>query len=75
MTVYTDKPAIQLYTSIGLDGTDIGKDGKPMEFQTALCLESQYAPDSPNQPNFPDCTLRKGEEYRFTTIYAFSVRG
>ncbi len=75
MTVYTDKPAIQLYTSIGLDGTDIGKDGKPMEFQTGLCLESQYAPDSPNQPNFPDCTLRKGEEYRYTTIYAFSVRG
>ena len=74
MTVHTDKPAIQLYTAIGLNGTDIGKNGKPMNFQTGLCLESQYAPDSPNQPNFPDCTLRKGEEYRYTTIYAFSVR-
>lgn len=74
MTVHTDKPAIQLYTAIGLNGTDIGKNGKPMNFQTGLCLESQYAPDSPNQPNFPDCTLRKGEEYRFTTIYAFGVR-
>jgi len=74
MTVHTDKPAIQLYTSIGLDGTDIGKGGEPMKFQTGLCLESQYAPDSPNQPNFPDCTLRKGEEYRFTTVYAFGIR-
>ncbi len=74
MTVYTDKPAIQLYTAIGLNGTDIGKGGRAMKFQTALCLESQFAPDSPNQPNFPDCTLRKGEEYKFTTIYAFGTR-
>ncbi len=73
MTVYTDKPAIQLYTAIGLGG-EIGKGGQEMKFQTAFCLESQYAPDSPNQPNFPDCVLRKGEEYRFTTIYAFGTR-
>lgn len=73
MTVYTDKPAIQLYTAIGLGG-EIGKGGQEMKFQTAFCLESQYAPDSPNQPNFPDCILRKGEEYRFTTIYAFGTR-
>ena len=74
MTVYTDKPAIQLYTAIGLNGTDIGKGGRAMKFQTAFCLESQYAPDSPNQPNFPDCTLKAGEKYEYTTIYAFSVR-
>lgn len=73
MTVFTDKPAIQLYTAIGLGG-EIGKGGQEMKFQTAFCLESQYAPDSPNQPNFPDCVLRKGEEYKFTTIYAFGVR-
>lgn len=73
MTVYTDKPAIQLYTAIGLGG-EIGKDGEEMKFQTAFCLESQYAPDSPNQPNFPNCILKKGEEYRFTTIYAFGTR-
>ncbi len=73
MTVHTDKPAIQLYTAIGLGG-EIGKGGQEMKFQTAFCLESQYAPDSPNQPNFPDCVLRKGEEYRFTTIYGFGTR-
>ena len=74
MTVYTDKPAIQLYTAIGLNGTDIGKGGRAMKFQTAFCLESQYAPDSPNQPNFPDCTLKAGEKYEYTPLYAFSVR-
>jgi len=73
MTVYTDKPAIQFYTAIGLQG-EIGKDGLMMKIQTALCLESQYAPDSPNQPNFPGCVLKKDEEYNFTTIYKFGVR-
>ena len=49
-------------------------DGAVMKIQTALCLESQYAPDSPNQPNFPSCVLRKDEEYNFTTVYKFGVR-
>ncbi len=73
MRVSTDKPAIQFYTAIGLQG-EIGKDGAIMKIQTALCLESQYAPDSPNQPNFPSCVLKKDEEYNFTTIYKFGVR-
>ncbi len=73
MRVSTDKPAIQFYTAIGLQG-EIGKDGKMMKIQTALCLESQYAPDSPNQPNFPSSVLKAGEEYNFTTIYKFGVR-
>ncbi len=74
MTVYTDKPAIQFYSAIGLSGKSIGKGGRLMKFQSAFCLESQYAPDSPNQPAFPDCTLKAGEKYEFTTIYAFGVR-
>lgn len=73
MTVFTDKPAIQLYTAIGLS-PEIGKDGMRMGVQTAICLESQYPPDSPNQPNFPSCVLKKGEEYHFTTIYQFGIR-
>ena len=73
MTVHTDKPAIQFYTAIGLQG-EIVKDGLMMKIQTALSLESQYAPDSPNQPNFPSCVLKKDEEYNFTTIYKFGVR-
>ena len=73
MRVSTDKPAIQFYTAIGLSG-EIGKDGAVMKIQTALCLESQYAPDSPNQPNFPSCVLKKDEEYNYTTIYKFGVR-
>lgn len=72
MTTYTDMPAMQLYTAIGLN--EMGKDCKMMKMQTAFCLETQFSPDTPNQPNFPQCVLKKGEEYRHSTIYKFSVK-
>lgn len=73
MTVTTDKPAIQFYIGIGLDG-EAGKNGASYNKYAGLCLESQYSPDSPNQPTFPDCVLKAGETYHFTTTYTFSVR-
>ncbi len=73
MTVKTDKPAIQFYIGIGLDGEN-GKNGASYNKYAGLCLESQYSPDSPNQPTFPDCVLRAGETYHYTTTYEFSVR-
>ncbi|MBE6888804.1 MAG: galactose mutarotase [Ruminococcaceae bacterium] len=73
MTVKTDKPAIQFYIGIGLDG-EAGKNGASYNKYAGLCLESQYSPDSPNQPQFPSCVLKAGDTYHFTTTYEFSVR-
>lgn len=73
MTVYTNKPAIQIYTANGLGG-EIGKLKKPMESYSAICLESQFSPDTPNKPNFSSCQYKAGEVYDFTTIYEFSVK-
>ncbi|MBQ8171134.1 MAG: galactose mutarotase [Oscillospiraceae bacterium] len=73
MTVKTNKPAIQFYIGIGLDG-EAGKNGASYNKYAGLCLESQYSPDSPNQPQFPDCVLKAGDTYHFTTTYEFSVR-
>lgn len=73
MTVKTDKPAIQFYIGIGLDG-ETGKNGASYNKYAGLCLESQYSPDSPNQPHFPSCLLKAGDTYHFTTTYEFSVR-
>lgn len=73
MITYTNKPAIQLYTGNGLGG-EVGKQGKPMENRTAICLESQFSPDTPNKPNFPTCVLKPDELYDFTTIYEFGIR-
>ncbi len=72
MTVCTDKPAIQFYIGIGLNG-ETGKHGHKYEKYAGLCLESQFCPDSPNKPQFDNCTLKAGEEYCFTTAYTFSI--
>ena len=57
-----------------LDGTEVGKGGLPLKRRHGFCLETQYAPDSPNQPAFPSVILHPGEEYHYTTSYQFSVR-
>lgn len=74
MTVKTDMPCVQFYIGNFLDGTEVGKGGLPLKRRHGFCLETQYAPDSPNQPAFPSVILHPGEEYHYTTSYQFTVR-
>lgn len=74
MEVWTTEPGVQFYTGNFLDGSRPGKSGKPYQRRSGFCLETQHYPDSPNRPNFPTTTLRKGATYRSTTIYRFSTR-
>ncbi|MFD2921616.1 aldose epimerase family protein [Terrimonas rubra] len=72
VTIYTDKPGIQVYTANSWDGSVIGTQGLSYEKHGAVALETQYFPDSPNRQNFPDCILQPGQLYSFTTIFEFS---
>ena len=72
MEVITDQPGVQFYTACTTDYAD-GKGGMHYLPYSGLCLETQHYPDSPNHPNFPTTTLRPGEIYDTTTIYAFRV--
>lgn len=74
MEVWTTEPGMQLYTGNYLDGSDIGKGGKPYRQRYGFCLETQHYPDSPNRPGFPSTVLRKGARFRSTTVYKFSAR-
>jgi aldose 1-epimerase len=74
MEVYTTQPGMQLYTGNWLDGSDKGKGGKSYGMRSALCLETQNYPDSPNKPGFPSTLLRPGEVYKNTCMYKFSVK-
>ena len=74
MEVYTTEPGMQFYTGNFLDGSLTGKAGKVYQKHFGFCLEAQYFPDSPNKPNFPSATLRRGEKYTQSTSYKFSVR-
>ena len=74
MRVYTDMPAMQLYTGNMLDGSEKGKDGEPVAYRAGFCLETQFAPNSPNLGDeFPSCVLKPDEEYKHITVYKFEV--
>ena len=73
MCVFTDMPAMQFYAGNALHGVNPGKSGYLYQPRQGFCLETQYAPDSINQPNFPDSVLYAGEKYDFTTIFSFDI--
>ncbi|HEX4747935.1 MAG TPA: aldose epimerase family protein [Bryobacteraceae bacterium] len=73
MEVLTDQPGVQFYSGNFLDGKNVGIGG-PYRYRSALCLETQHFPDSPNHPNFPSAVLNPGQEFRSTTIYRFSTK-
>ena len=74
MDIYTTEPAIQFYSGNFMDGSDIGHEGLPYNYRSAMCLETQHYPDSPNQENFPTTILNPGEVYKSSTIYKFSIK-
>lgn len=74
MEVWTTEPGVQFYCGNFLDGSLIGKSGRPYPRRSGFCLETQHYPDSVNQPNFPSTILNPGEKYQSTTLFRFSVR-
>ena len=73
MEVYTTEPGLQLYTGNFENGIS-GTHGATYPRRSAVCLEAQHFPDSPNRPYFPSVVLRPGEQYKQTTIYKFGVK-
>lgn len=74
LEVFTDMPGVQLYTGNFLDGTKPGKNGKMLVKHCGLCLETQFYPNTPNMPDFPQCTINAGESFESCTVYRFSVQ-
>jgi aldose 1-epimerase len=74
LSILTEEPGIQFYSGNFLDGTLYGTSGRQYRQGDGLALETQHFPDSPNKPQFPSTTLRPGETYSTTTVYAFSTK-
>ena len=70
LEVWTNKPGVHLYTANGLS-TGQGKGGTPCRPRQAVCLETQFFPDSPNHPEWGDILLRPGGRYDYTTEFRF----
>ncbi len=73
MEMWTDKPAMQLYTSNGLK-EGIYKGGAKYKPHDAFCLETQYFPNAMAHSHYPSPILKKDDEYNFTTEYKFIVK-
>lgn len=74
LEVFTDLCGVQLYTGNFLDGTKTGKNGNPLIKNAGFCLETQYYPNTPNMPEFPQCTFNAGEKFTSCTVFRFSVK-
>ena len=74
MKIYTVEPGLQVYVGNFLNGSVRGKRGVAYEIRTAICMETQHYPDSPNKPQWPSVELRPGETYLSHSIYAFGVK-
>jgi aldose 1-epimerase len=72
LTVWTDQPGVQVYTSNFLTGTLVGISGHTYRQGAGYTFETQHFPNSPNQPNFPSTELYAGKTFTSTTIFAFS---
>ena len=70
---FTTEPAVQVYTSNGMNGSVVGSSGTTYRQTEAFTLETQHFPDSPNKPNFPTTELKPGQEFHSTTIFRFAT--
>jgi aldose 1-epimerase len=73
LEVYTTEPGLQFYSANFLSSSLKLSNGQPLNRRTALCLETQHFPDSPNKPNFPNTILHPGEKFHSVTKYKLSV--
>ena len=73
LEVLTTEPSVHLYTGNFLEGADLGKDNIPCAKHSAVCLETQHFPDSPNKISFPSVLLKAGEEFKSCTVYRVSA--
>jgi aldose 1-epimerase len=73
LTIETTEPGIQFYSGGYLDGTRVGSGGRAYRQGDGVALETQHFPDSPNRPEFPATSLRPGDVYASTTVFAFSI--
>ncbi|MBO4373774.1 MAG: galactose mutarotase [Lachnospiraceae bacterium] len=72
MDVYTDLPGIQFYAGNCIS-PQTGKGGVKYDRRQALCLETQFFPDSINQENFEKPLFGPDKKYDTKTVYRFST--
>jgi aldose 1-epimerase len=73
LTVSTTEFCLQIYTATKLDGSLIGKSGRPYLPHTGVCLECEGYPGGVDHPEFGSILVEPGQPQRRVTRYAFST--
>ena len=73
LDIATTEPGLQFYSGNFLDGTIHGKNGQAYAHRSAIVLETQHFPDSPNHSTFPPTILHPGDTLRSRTVFTFGV--
>ncbi len=70
MEVLSDLPGVQFYAGNCI-APQQGKDNASYDVRTGFCLETQYFPNSANDPAFAHPIFDAGQRYKTTTVYRF----
>jgi aldose 1-epimerase len=70
MVTLTDLPGLQFYAG-NMIPPHSGKGNASYKARCALCLETQFFPDTANQASFPSAVFGPHHPYQSTTIYRF----
>lgn len=71
--VYTTQPGVQIYTGNWLEGCPVGKRGRIYHDYSAVAIECQHFPDSPNKAEYPTTVLKAGKTFHEAIIWAFDT--
>lgn len=71
MSVYTDCVGLQFYCGNFLEG-ELGKDGVSYCYRGGIALETQFYPNSINNPQWAQPITKAGERYHSVTEYRFN---
>lgn len=74
MEMYTDQPAVQIYSGNSIDAERACKDEAKYRVHGAICLETQVFPNFTKHSHFPVGFLKKDEKYDTVTAYKFIER-
>ncbi|HCW80267.1 MAG TPA: galactose-1-epimerase [Ruminococcaceae bacterium] len=73
MLVFTDLPGLQVYTANSFLPYTRGIGGRLLKPHHAVCMETQFYPDSVHRPEFPYKNLKPDKPFHSTTIYKFNL--
>lgn len=73
MHVYSNQPALQIYTGNFLNGMDKNMQGKPYVKHCAVCIEPQNFPDAVHLSGAPDAILTPGMTYVWHSAFVFTA--